>query len=89
MLLNAYAPAGREWEPGPGYYACLDLLEETLTLVRYSVENKRAWAIDLSQCIQAEIARQAFTPELDGRVRNDLLVALRESRLELDPAIRK
>jgi len=89
MLLHAYAPDGREWEPGPGYYACLDLLEENLTLVRYSVERKRAWAIDLSRRIQAEIARQAFTPEVDVRVQNDLLVALRESRLELEPAIRK
>ena len=89
MLLNSYAPDGREWEPGPGYYACLDLLEKNLTLVRYSVEHKRAWAIDLSQRIQAEIARQASTPEVDVRVQNDLLVALRKSRLELDPAIRK
>jgi hypothetical protein len=68
---------------------CLDLLEQNLTLVRHSVEHKRAWAVDLSQRIQAKIARQAFTPEVDIRVQNDLLVALRESRLELEPAIPK
>ncbi len=87
MLLHAFAPNGSEWDPGPGYYACLNLLEENLTLIRYSVERKRAWAIDLSGRIQAEIARQAFTPEVDVRVQNDLLEALRESRLELKPAI--
>jgi hypothetical protein len=89
MLLHAYAPNGREWEPSPRYYACLDLLEQNLTLIRQSVEHKQAWAVDLSQRIQAEIARQAFTPEVDVRVQNDLLMALRESRLELEPAIRK
>ena len=88
LLLNDYAPDGRQQTPTADYGACLALLDESLTQVRYSVERERPWAIALAEQIQQDIAQWAFKPEVDVRVQQDLIAALHESKLELHPCIR-
>jgi hypothetical protein len=88
LLLEVYAPDGRQVEPPPEFEACLLLLEEGLTQIRYSVERSRPWAVSLSKEIQQGIAERAFLPEVDVRVSQGLLRAMYESKLDLHPAIK-
>jgi hypothetical protein len=88
LLLGRYAPDGRQHTPPPEYAACLELLGETLTQIRYSVERRRPVAIAMATDIQRQIAERAFKPEVDVRVQQDLIMALHESKLELHPSIR-
>jgi hypothetical protein len=88
LLLEVYAPDGRQVEPPPEFDACLLLLEEGLTQIRYSVERSRPWAVSLSKEIQQCIADRAFLPEVDARAHQGLLRALHESKLDLHPAIK-
>ncbi|MFL7810301.1 MAG: hypothetical protein AB8I80_16805, partial [Anaerolineae bacterium] len=87
--LMRYAPDGRQWTVTPQYVACLDLLEEAITQIRYSVERRRPAAIAMAEQIQTEIAEQAFRPEVDVRVQQDLLMALHGAKLKLHPDIRE
>lgn len=88
LLLDVHAPDGRQREPSPEYEACLILLEEALTQIRYSVERHRPWAIEAATDIQDRIATRAFRPEVDARVQHDLLKSLYSSKLELHPSIK-
>ncbi len=88
LLLNRYAPDGRQPTPPEGYDLCLALLEEALTQIRYSVERQRPWAIALAEQVQMEMAEQAFRPEVDVRVQHDLIQALHSAKLEPHPCIR-
>lgn len=88
LLLEVHAPDGRQVEPPPEFDACLLLLEEGLTQIRFSVERSRPWAVNLSKEIQQYIADRAFLPEVDVRVYQGLLQALHESKLDLHPAIK-
>ncbi len=88
LLLNRYAPDGRQPTPPEGYGLCLALLEEALTQIRYSVERQRPWAIALAEQVQMEMAEQAFRPEVDVRVQHDLIQALHSAKLEPHPCIR-
>jgi hypothetical protein len=89
LLLDRYAPDGRQQTPPEGYDLCLALLEEALTQIRYSVERKRPWAIALAEHGQTEMAEQAFRPEVDVRVQHDLIQALHSAKLEPHPRIRE
>ena len=89
LLLSDYAPDGRQQTPPEGYDACLALLDEALTQIRYSVERKRPWAIAMAEQIQTEIAESAFKPEVDVRVQQGLIEALHNAKLELHPRIRE
>ncbi len=89
LLLERYAPDGRSQGLGDEYRACLILLEEVLTEIRYSIERNRPWAIDLAAEIQEQIAHQAFRPEVDARVQEDLVATLHSSKLKLHPAIKE
>ena len=89
LLLNRYAPDGRQPAPPEGYDLCVALLEEALTQIRYSVERKRPWAIALAEQVQSEIAERAFRPEVDVRVQHDLIQALHSAKLEPHPRIRE
>jgi hypothetical protein len=89
LLLNRYAPDGRKPTPPEGYALCVALLGEALTQIRYSVERKRPWAIALAEQVQTEIAEQAFRPEVDVRVQDDLIQALHSAKLGLQPCIRE
>ena len=88
LLLDRYAPDGRQQTPPPDYAACLSLLEESLTQIRFSVERKRSAAIALSEQIQKEIADLGFRSEVDIRVQQDLIMALHEAKLPLHPSVR-
>jgi hypothetical protein len=88
LLLETHAPDGRQVEPPPEFDACLLLLEDGLTQIRYSVERGRPWAVSLSKETQQAIAERAFLPEVDARVSQGLLRALHESKLDLHPAIK-
>lgn len=88
LLLMRYAPDGRQQTPSAAYGACLDLLDEVLTQIRYSVERKRPSAIAMAQQVQTEMAEQAFRPEVDVRVQQDLIMALHSAKLELHARIR-
>jgi hypothetical protein len=89
LLLIRYAPDGRQRTVTPQYAACLDLLEEGITQIRYSVERSRPAAVAMAAQIQTEIAEQAFRPEVDVRVQQDLIMALHGAKLELHPDIRE
>ena len=84
-----YAPDGRRQTPSAAYGACLDLLDEALTQIRYSVERKRPLAVEMAEQVQTEMAEQAFRPEVDVRVQQDLIMALHSAKLELHPRIRE
>ena len=88
LLLEVHAPDGRQVELPPEFEACLLLLEEGLTQIRFSVERSRPWAMSLSKEIQQCIADRAFLPEVDVRAYQGLLQALHESKLDLHPAIK-
>ena len=89
LLLSDYAPDGRQQTPPEGYGACLALLDEALTQIRYSVERKRPWAVAMAEQIQTEIAESAFKPEVDVQVQQGLIEALHNAKLELHPRIRE
>ena len=89
LLLNCYAPKGYVREMSKEYHACLLLIEEALTEIRYSIERNRKWAIETSELIQKKIAEQAFKVEVDTRVQGDLLQALYRAKLELHHEIQK
>ncbi len=89
LLLMRYAPDGRQRTVPPQYAACLDLLEEGITQIRYSVERSRPAAVAMAEQIQTEIAKQAFRPQVDVRVQQDLILALHSAKLELHPDIRE
>ena len=89
LLLKRYAPDGRQQTLPPEYTACCDLLEEALTQIRYSVDRNRPAAVAVAARIQNEIAEQVFRPEVDVRVQQDLVMALHNAKLELDPRIRE
>ena len=89
LLLMHYAPDGRQRNVTPQYAACRDLLEEGITQIRYSVERNRPAAIAMAEQIQTEIAAQAFRPEVDVRVQQDLVMSLRGAKLQLHPDIRE
>ncbi|OEU84231.1 MAG: hypothetical protein BA865_01910 [Desulfobacterales bacterium S5133MH4] len=88
LLLKVHAPNGRVQEKGKGYEACLFLLEEALTQIRYSVDRNRQWAIDTAERIQKEIAGKAFQLSVDIRVQADLVEALYNAGLQLHPEIK-
>lgn len=87
LLLTDYAPDGRQQTPPADYGACLALLDEALTQIRYSVERNRPWALAMAEQIQTEMAESAFKPEVDVRVQQDLIEALHSAKLELHPRI--
>lgn len=87
LLLARYAPSGRDEEAGPEYRACMDLLQEALTQIRYSVDRKRPWAIEMAERIQIEIAEQAFRREVDVKLQHDLTFAIHEAKLQVHPRI--
>lgn len=89
LLLIRYAPDGRQHTVTPQYAACLDLLEEGITQIRYSVERSRPAAVAMAAQIQMEIAERAFRPEVDVRVQQDLIMALHSAKLDLHPGIRE
>jgi len=89
LLLMRYAPDGRRRSGTPQYDACRDLLEEAITQIRYSVERNRPVAVAMADQIQTEIAVQAFRPEVDVRVQQDLVMALHGAKLELHSDIRE
>ena len=89
LLLTRYAPDGRQQTAQREYSVCLDLLDEALTQIRYSVERNRPAAIVMAEQIQRAIAEQGFKPEVDVRVQQGLIMALHSSKLELHPAIRE
>lgn len=89
LLLMRYAPDGRQRTVTPQYAACRDLLEEGITQIRYSVERNRPAAVAMATQIQTEIAAQAFRPEVDVRVQQDLVMALHGAKLQLHPDIRE
>lgn len=89
LLLTRYAPDGRPQSPAPEYAVCLDLLEESLTQIRYSVERNRPTAVAMAEQLQREIAAQGFRPEVDVRVQQDLIMALHGAKLDLHPSIRE
>jgi len=89
LLLMRYAPDGRRQTPSAAYDACLDLLDEALTQIRYSLERKRPLAIAMAEQVQTEMAEQAFRPEVDVRVQQDLIMALHSAKLELHTRIRE
>ncbi len=87
LLLTRYAPDGRQQGLAEDYGVCLELLDEALTQVRYSVERQRPWALAMAEQIQLEIAENGFRPEVDVRVQHDLLQALHNAKLPLHPCI--
>ena len=87
LLLTSYAPSGRDEEVGQEYHACMDLLQEALTQIRYSVDRKRSWAIKMAEQIQIEISEQAFRPEVDVRLQHELTFAIHEAKLQVHPRI--
>jgi hypothetical protein len=89
LLLNRYAPDGRQETPPEDYGVCLALLEEALTQIRYAVERKRPWALALAEQVQTEIAERAFRPEVDVLVQQDLIQALHNAKIEVHPRIRE
>jgi hypothetical protein len=89
LLLSDFAPDGRQQTPPEDYGACLALLNDALTQIRYSVERKRPWAVAMAEQIQTEMAETAFKPEVDARVQQDLIEALHNAKLELHPRIRE
>ena len=60
-----------------------------MTQIRYSVERKRPLAIAMAEEVQTEMAEQAFRPEVDVRVQQDLITALHSAKLELHTSIRE
>lgn len=88
LLLKVHAPKGHVRETSVSYQACLILLEEALTEIRYSVDRNRQWAIDTEERIQKQIADQAFQLKADTRVQSDLVQALYNARMELNPEIK-
>jgi len=88
LLLKVHAPNGRLKEKDKGYDACLFLLEEALTQIRYSVDRNRQWAVDTAERIQKEIAAKAFQLAVDTRVQADLVQALHNAGLQLHPEIK-
>lgn len=88
LLLEKYAPDGRQRELPAEYQACFMLLEHGLTEIRFSVERNRPWALEMNEEIQHKIAVEAFQTQVDVRVQSDLLEALHSAKLELHPEIR-
>jgi len=82
LLIDDYAREGTAKEMSLNYRACLILLEEALTEIRYSVERNRQWAVDAAARIQQEMAARAFRVEVDARVPADLVAAIHEAKLE-------
>jgi SEC-C motif len=89
LLLTRYAPSGPDDEVGREYHACMELLEEALTQLRYSVDRKRPWAIKMAEQIQIEIAEQAFRREVDVKLQHDLIFVIHDAKLQLHPRIRE
>jgi hypothetical protein len=89
LLLTHYAPSGRDEEVGQEYHACMELLEEALTQLRYSVDRKRPWAIKMAEQIQIEIAEQVFRREVDVKLQHDLIFVIHDAKLQLHPRIRE
>ncbi len=88
LLLREYALEATSREMSDNYKACLILLEDALTEIRYAVERERGWAIDAAERIQREMLERVFKVEVDKRVQDDLIQVLHEAKLELHPDIR-
>ncbi len=88
MLLKVHNPKDGVQKKSTAYQATLILLEESLILIRYSVERDRSWAIDIAEQIQRQIAEKVFKREVDIRIQADLIHVLYESGLELHPQIK-
>ena len=89
LLLTRYAPDGRRAPLPPEYGVCLSLFEEALTQIRFSVERSRPAAIAMAEAVQTEIAEQAFRPEVQVGVQQDLVMAVQGAKLTLHPRIRE
>jgi len=84
------ASATKEKSPGfsDEYDACLMLLEETLVELRYSMERKRQWAIDLVESFQKRILATVFHPHIEIKVQDDIIRVLYNAKLPVDSEIR-
>ncbi|MDX9786251.1 MAG: hypothetical protein RBT11_05735 [Desulfobacterales bacterium] len=88
LLLDDYAPDGTARDMSQSYQACLSLLVDAMTELRYSAEENRQWAVDATEQLQHEMASRAFKLEVDTRVQADLVQALYKAKLELHPEIK-
>jgi hypothetical protein len=87
FLIEASAPKEKSPCFSDEYDACLMLLEETLVELRYSMERKRQWAIDLVEDFQKRIVATVFHPHVELNVQDDIIRVLYNAKLPVDSEI--
>jgi hypothetical protein len=84
FLIEASAPKEKSAGFTDEYSACLMLLEEALVELRYSMERKRKWAIDLVENFQKRILATVFQSHVDLTVQDDIIRVLYNAKLDDD-----
>ena len=88
FMIESSAPDEKSSRFSDAYDACLMLLEETLVELRYSMDRKRQWAVDLVENFQKRIATTIFHSQVDLNVQDDIIRVLYNAKLPVDPEIR-